>query len=50
LCSPTYAAHLRAVSDDLSEQLGAARLIDSVKMLYRWDVWLAGNGLELPEL
>ena len=50
MCSPTYAAHLRAVSDDLSEQLRAARLIDSVKMLYRWDVWLAGNGLELPEL
>ena len=50
MCSPTYAAHLRAVSDDISEQLGAARLIDSVKMLYRWDVWLAGNGMELPEL
>ena len=50
VCSPTYAAHLRAVSDDITEQLGAARLIDSVKMLYRWDVWLAGNGMELSEL
>lgn len=50
VCSPSYAARLRAVSDDITEQLRAANLIDSVKMLYRWDVWLAGNGLELPEL
>ena len=50
VCSPSYAAILRAASDNLAEQLASARLIDSVKMLYRWDVWLAGNGLELPEL
>lgn len=50
LCSPAYLEKLRARSDDLAEQLTAAVLIDSAKMLYRWDVWLAGQGIELDEL
>jgi LysR family transcriptional regulator, glycine cleavage system transcriptional activator len=50
LCSPDYLARLRAVSDDPVAQLSAARLIDSVKMLYRWDLWLASNRIVLPDL
>jgi DNA-binding transcriptional LysR family regulator len=50
LCSPDYLARLRAVSDDIAAPLSAARLIDSVKMLYRWDLWLAANRIELPDL
>jgi LysR family transcriptional regulator, glycine cleavage system transcriptional activator len=46
--SPAYAAELRAGTKAVPDQLRAARLIDSVKMLYRWDIWLAGNGIELP--
>lgn len=53
VCSPGYLEHLRTISDDLHEQIRAARLIDSVKALYRWDLWLASNriavmGLEYP--
>jgi len=50
LCSPDYLAKLRAVSVDSVAQLAAARLIDSVKMLYRWDLWLASNRIVLPDL
>lgn len=50
LCSPEYLASLREVSDDPSEQIKAARLIDSVKMLYRWDLWLASNKVEIEDL
>ncbi|SEA68665.1 LysR substrate-binding domain-containing protein [Rubrimonas cliftonensis] len=50
LCSTDYLARLRAVSDDPAAQLSAARLIDSVKMLYRWDLWLAANGVVVPDL
>lgn len=50
MCSPEYLDKLRSVSDDPGEQLAAARLIDSVKMLYRWDIWLASNNIELPDL
>ena len=50
VCSPQYLDHLRSISDDPREQLRAARLIDSVKMLYRWDIWLASNRLDLSEL
>lgn len=50
LCSPSYLAQLRAGSDDPREQLRAARLIDSVKMLYRWDIWLASNLIDVSGL
>lgn len=50
LCSPAYRDHLRGLSDDPRVQLGAAKLIDSVKTIYRWDLWLAANGIDLPEL
>jgi DNA-binding transcriptional LysR family regulator len=50
LCSPDYLASLQKVSDDPSEQIRAARLIDSVKMLYRWDLWLASNKVEIEDL
>jgi LysR family glycine cleavage system transcriptional activator len=50
LCSPNYLERLRRISDDPVEQLKSARLIDSVKALFRWDVWLASNRIELPEL
>lgn len=50
MCSPDYLAQLRAVSDDAAEQLAAARLIDSVKALYRWDLWLASNRVALPQV
>jgi len=49
MCSPSYLAELRQASDDPVAQLGAARLIDSVKMLYRWDLWLASNRLALAD-
>lgn len=50
LCSPAYLEELRSKSGDPVEQIRAARLIDSVKMLYRWDLWLASNGIEVAEL
>ena len=50
LCSPEYLERLRQLSEDPAEQLAQARLIDSVKMLYRWDLWLAGNRIALPDL
>jgi DNA-binding transcriptional LysR family regulator len=50
LCSPDYLAQLRAVSEDPREQLRAARLIDSVKTLFRWDLWLASNQIEVKHL
>lgn len=48
--SPAYLEELRALSDDPIEQLAAARFIDSIKMIYRWDLWLASNRIDLPEL
>ncbi len=50
MCSPEYLEKLRGVSDEPSAQLASARLIDSVKMLYRWDLWLAANDIKLPDL
>lgn len=50
LCSPAYLGELRAISDDPREQIRAARLIDSVKMLYRWDIWLASNRIDIGGL
>lgn len=49
MCSPSYLEHLRAQADDIAGQLAAARLIDSVKALYRWDFWLASNRIELAD-
>lgn len=49
MCSPGYLAELREISDDPLAQLSAARLIDSVKMLYRWDLWLASNRIGLAD-
>lgn len=53
VCSPDYLKSLQEISDDPAVQLGSARLIDSVKALFRWDLWLAANritieGLEYP--
>jgi DNA-binding transcriptional LysR family regulator len=50
MCSPAYLERLREQSDDPAEQLAGARLIDSVKMLFRWDLWLASNRIEVPDL
>lgn len=50
LCSPDYLEKLQQISDDPLEQLAAANLIDSVKTLFRWDLWLASNGINLPEI
>ncbi len=50
MCSPAYLEELRRHSDDPAAQLRRARLIDSVKMLFRWDLWLASNRIEVPDL
>ena len=50
LCSPDYLERLQEISNDPREQIKAARLIDSVKMLYRWDLWLASNKVEIEGL
>ncbi|MBV7377555.1 LysR family transcriptional regulator [Maritimibacter dapengensis] len=50
MCSPDYLASLRTISDDPREQIAEARLIDSVKALYRWDLWLASNKIEVQGL
>lgn len=50
MCSPAYLEMLRAHSDDPTLQLQQARLIDSVKTLFRWDLWLAAQRIDLPHL
>ncbi len=50
MCSPDYLTQLQQISGDPREQIGAARLIDSVKALYRWDLWLAANRIDLGDL
>ncbi|EAQ25536.1 LysR substrate-binding domain-containing protein [Roseovarius sp. 217] len=50
MCSPDYLSKLAAISPDPAEQLRHARLIDSVKTIYRWDIWLAANRIDLPDL
>lgn len=50
MCSPGYQDWLRAQTDDPLEQLATARLIDSVKTLYRWDFWLASNRLVVQDV
>ncbi|SMC93616.1 LysR family transcriptional regulator [Rhizobium sp. RU36D] len=50
LCSPDYLERLRQIDPDPSRQLAGARLIDSVKTLYRWDLWLAANRIDIPRV
>ena len=50
LCSPEYQRSFQGHAKNPAAQFSAARLIDSVKMLYRWDVWLAANGIDIPDL
>lgn len=50
MCSPSYLERLRGISDDPVVQLSNSRLIDSVKTMYRWDLWLAANRIDLPDL
>ncbi|KJZ19460.1 LysR family transcriptional regulator [Loktanella sp. S4079] len=45
MCSPEYLAELKSQSDSPISQLLNARLIDSVKTHYRWDFWLARQGV-----
>lgn len=47
VCSPATRDRLCAISDDPAVILSNARLIDSVKSLFRWDLWLATAGLRL---
>ncbi|WP_319530868.1 LysR family transcriptional regulator [uncultured Cohaesibacter sp.] len=50
MCSPEYLEELKAISPDPIEQLHHARMIDSAKTLFRWDLWLASNSIDIPEL
>ncbi len=50
LCSPAYLEQLRQIDPDPARQLARARLIDSVKTLYRWDLWLALNQIDIPNV
>lgn len=50
LCSPEYLAELALISSDPVEQLQNARLVDSVKTIFRWDLWLASNAIEIQNL
>jgi DNA-binding transcriptional LysR family regulator len=48
LCSPAYLAHLREGLPDSAapaDLIAGARLIDSVKTLYRWESWLEREGI-----
>lgn len=45
MCSPDYLNELRSITSTPADMIRAARLIDSVKTLYRWDYWLARNGI-----
>lgn len=50
MCSPAYLERLQMHDDDPVEQLREARLIDSVKTIYRWDFWLSSNRIEVPDI
>lgn len=50
LCSPVYLERLRQIDPDPARQLAGARLIDSVKTLYRWDLWLAANRIDIHKV
>ncbi|MQX35446.1 LysR family transcriptional regulator [Roseospira navarrensis] len=45
LCSPAYLETLKAAAGDPTDRIRHARLIDSVKALYRWDAWLEHVGI-----
>jgi LysR family glycine cleavage system transcriptional activator len=47
MCSPDYRDRLRQYGATAADMLPHARLIDSVKTVYRWDIWLAVNRIEL---
>jgi DNA-binding transcriptional LysR family regulator len=50
MASPATRARLRdETGGDPAAMLAAARLIDSVKSLLRWDLWLAATGVTLAE-
>lgn len=49
LCSPEFLERTKEKSDPV-ERLESAQLIDSVKTLYRWEIWLAASGIEVPDL
>lgn len=49
LCSPDYRSRMRDLSDDPAAQIAAGRLIHSVKARYQWDLWLAVQGIDMPE-
>lgn len=49
MCSPDYLKELSEKDPDPIRQLGQAQLIDSVKTLHRWDIWLPQHGAtEVP--
>lgn len=48
MCSPEYRDRLRAISDDVQEQIAHAKLIDNVKGVYRWDMFLSDHNLRAP--
>jgi LysR family glycine cleavage system transcriptional activator len=50
ICSPTYFKRLQKISKSPDAQIQKANLIDSIKTLYRWDIWLAKNKIDIPEL
>lgn len=49
LCSPEFLDRVRDREEPV-QRLQAAHLIDSVKSLYRWELWLAASGFEIPGL
>ncbi len=49
LCSPDYLRQRQGFLDP-ARALSGANLIDSVKTLHRWDLWLASNHIDLPDL
>lgn len=50
LCSPDYRDKLQKMASDPREQLQHAQFIDSVKTIYRWDLWLASNQVNVEDL
>lgn len=50
LCSPEYRDRMRQYGQCAADILPHARLIDSVKTVYRWDVWLAVHRIDLKNI